>query len=1186
MRAAAGALAAALQDAPGTALGRVSVLGAAEREQLLSGWNQTGPVPGGGTVPGVFAGVAGAVPDAVAVACGGGCVTYGWLREAGSRAAGVLAGYGAGPGRVVAVAMGRSAGMAAVLLGVLEAGAAYLPVDPGYPAARVAFMLGDCDPAAVVADAAGAAALGAAAGTVPVLLAGAGGELAAAAGAPGRVPGRVTGLPGGAGADLAAAYVMYTSGSTGVPKGVVARHRDVTALAADRLWAAGHGRVLAHSPAAFDASTYEVWVPLLGGGTVVLAPEGPLEPAALEQLAARYQLSAVFLTTALFNVVAAQRPAALGAAAVVLTGGEAASAEAMRLVLGACPGLVLGHVYGPTEATTFATCCELPGPDRVPGVPPVGRPLDGTRAYLLDGFLEPVPAGTAGELYLAGAGLARGYHQRPALTAGRFTACPYGPPGQRMYRTGDLARWASDGNLVFAGRADEQVKVRGHRIEPGEAEAVLAACPGIAQAVVTAREDTPGDRRLAAYIVPASPAVPADPAGPGPAGAGPDPAALAAAARAYAAARLPDYMVPASVTVLDALPVTAHGKVDKKALPAPDYAAARAGGRGPATLREEIICTAFADVLGLETAGPGDNFFEIGGHSLLAMRLVSRIRSALGVELSVRAIFETPTPAGLAGRLASAETARLPLTATERPERIPLSFAQQRLWFLWQLEGPSPVYNVPAAVRLTGDLDAAALAAALADVAVRHEVLRTVFPAENGQPYQLITDAEGLELELLAAGAEETAATVATLAAEPFDLALELPWRARLLRTGPREHVLILVIHHIVGDGWSIGVLARDLSMAYAARRDGRAPEWVPLPVQYADYALWQRELLGDEADPDSILARQVAYWRQALIGAPEELTLPYDRPRPAVPSYSGHAVPVVIRADLHRQLAALARTSSTTMFMVIQAALAVLLTRLGAGDDVPVGSPTAGRTDEALDGLVGCFLNNLVLRTDVSGNPAFDVLLERVREVGLGALAHQDVPFERLVEVLAPTRSAARHPVYQVVLAVQNNAPVALELPGLRTGPAPSGSAVSAQVDLDVDLAEAFEEGSPAGMRGTVIVAADLFDAATANLIAQRLVRVLEAVAAQPQAHVSAVPVLGAAERSRVLSEWSGAGCGVGGEMLAGLFAGQVAVRPDAVAVACGEGLVTYGELDAAAGRLAGCWPGWGRGRSRWWRW
>ncbi len=831
--------------------------------------------------------------------------------------------------------------------------------------------------------------------------------------------------------------MIYTSGSTGVPKGVAVPHGALANLAA------GLGPVLAPGPGpavvlqfasfSFDASVLDVAVTLTAGGRLVIAgAPDRADPAQLTVLARRAGVNAASVAPSLLAVL---DPAALAGVTRLLAGSEPVTA---RLAATWAPGRELVHGYGPTEATVITATARLDGSGQ--DQPPVGTPVANTRVFVLDRWLDPVPAGVAGELYVAGAGLARGYLGRASLTADRFTACPFGTTGQRMYRTGDLARWTPGGQLVFCGRADDQVKIRGYRIEPGEVEAVLAAHPGVARAAVTVREDTPGDRRLVGYVIPAGP--------------DPDPD-LAAAAREHAAARLPDHMLPSAVVVLQELPLTPSGKLDRAALPAPDRAGDADGGREPATVAEELICGLFANLLGLERVGPDDDFFALGGHSLLAVRLASRVRSVLGAELNITTVFEAPTPAGLAAVLAQAGAhgpARAPLAQRVRPERVPLSFAQQRLWFIAQLEGSSAVWSTPMALRLEGDLDVLALEAALGDVVVRHEVLRTVFGVADGQPYQRVLGAGELGWELpvtAVAGEEDLPGAVARAAAEPFDLAVQIPVRARLLAAGPgdstgeRVHVLVVVIHHIATDGWSAGIFARDLAAAYGARRQGGAPDWEPLPVQYADYAIWQRELLGGDDDPGSLLAQQVAWWRQALAGAPPELALPADRPRPPVPSHRGHAVPLTVPADVHARLAGLAREQGVTMFMVIQATLAVLLDRLGAGEDIPVGTAVAGRTDEALDDLVGFFVNTLVLRTDVSGDPEFTVLLGRVREFWLGALDHQDVPFERLVEDLAPDRSLARHPLFQVMATLQNNAaPISAGLPGVRAFAVPAGKA------------------------------------------------------------------------------------------------------------------------------------------------
>ncbi|WTN46695.1 amino acid adenylation domain-containing protein [Streptomyces sp. NBC_00631] len=1171
-------LVAALEAAPERPLSRIEVLPDAERAHLLAGWNDTATETVDTTLPQLIDQWVTSSPDAVAVVQGDDRLTYAELDARAARLAGVLAAHGVGAESVVAVMLERSLDLVVALLAVWKAEGAYLPVDPSYPTERVGLMLADGGPVCAVTTR-GLAGILPRALDVPVVCVDDPGvaEQAVTAGPAGVAEPAVVAGPAavaGPGRPDAAAYVMYTSGSTGRPKGVVVSQRDVVARAMDRCWEESvPTRVLGHAPYAFDASVFELWVTLARGGTVVLAPAGELDGGLVRALVGAHGLSHAWVPAGLLRVLAQEDPECFSGLREVLTGGDVVPSQTMTAVLEACPGLTVRPVYGPTETTFCVTQYAVEGGPAVPETPPLGRPMDNTRVCLLDGGLRPVPRGVVGELYLAGAGLARGYHGRPGLTAERFVACPFGAPGERMYRTGDLARWTADGQLVFAGRADEQVKIRGFRVEPGEVEAVLSGCPGIAQAVVVVREDTPGDKRLTAYVVPdhvvpeagdgsaAESHLPADPV-------------------TFMGRLLPEYMVPSAVVVLDELPITANGKVDRAALPAPEYSST-GSSRRPATADEEILCHLFADVLGLEQVGVEDDFFELGGHSLLATRLVSRVRTVFGVDAGVRMLFEEPTPAALAARINATAPAWVGLAPWERPERVPLSFAQRRLWFLAQLEGASPTYHIRAALRLSGRVDVDALGAALSDLVARHEVLRTVFPVVDGEPFQqVLTPAEvGEVLQVAQAAEEQVADLVAAETGRAFELAAEIPLRALLVETGPDVYVLVLVLHHIAGDGWSMGPLARDLSQAYAARCAGREPGWEPLPVQYADYTLWQRELLGAEEDPDSVLAGQVGYWRETLAGAPEELVLPTDRPRPVVASHRGHTVALDVPAEVHARLVALAREQGVTLFMVVQAALAVVLFRLGAGEDIPIGTAVAGRTDQALDDLVGFFVNTLVLRTDLSGDPSFTDVLTRVRESSLAALEHQDVPFERLVELLAPGRSLARHPLFQTMFTWQNNATAALHLPGVQVRPMAAGE-MPAKFDLDVTLGEAPGGGGRAnGLSGSITGAADVFDVASVEGVAGRLVRVLGAVAVDPGVRVHEVDVLSGGERERVLVEWSGVGVVGSGVVVPVLFAGRVAVDPGGVAVVCGEGEVTFGELDERVSRLAGVLVGRGVG-------
>ncbi|SHF01502.1 non-ribosomal peptide synthetase [Streptoalloteichus hindustanus] len=1549
-------------------------------------------------------------------------LSYVDLNGRANRLARWLVARGVGPEWTVGLALPRSVELVVSLLAVLKAGGAYLPLDPDLPARRLAHLVEDGAPALVLATGRTAQALPDQAAPCWSL------------DDPG-VVGELRGLPA---TDLAeserraplspwhAAYVVHTSGSTGEPKGVVVSHTGVGALVAsqrERLGVGPGSRVLQFAPVSVDAAFWEICMGLLTGAALVLAPADRTLPGRpLARTLTEHRITHLTLPPSALAELSPHDDVL--ADATVVVAGEAFPADLARRW---APGRRVVNAYGPSETTVCATMSDpLSGKEN----PPIGRPVRGTRVRVLGPDLTPVAPGETGELYVAGPGLARGYRGRPARTAERFVADPFGPRGTRMYRTGDLVRRRADGELEFVGRADDQVKVRGFRVEPGEVEAALVDHPAVARAAVVLREDAAGDPRLVGYVVPDRAAVaglaaaadehvaewrevyealyargpastsstygvnstygvdgtdsplgedfsgwrssydgepipleqmrewravtveriarlrprrvleigvgaglllahlaprcesywgtdfsaavienlrrqvagdpelaarvelraqPADvldglPAGhfdtvvlnsvaqyfphgdylvdvlgrvlglvaeggavfvgdvrnrrlhrcfhtevqlrrhaggersdpaalraavdravatdrellvdpdffaafaarnslvagvdlrvrrgrhhnemsryrydvvlrrkPAPAEhercwegeklcwerevgdlralsdrlirlrptrlwltgvpnarlrpaldavralargefpdlarpahlsademskvdmvdpvgtvdavdpeafhdlgaalgyrvattwapaddegrldvlmeadtrasslcldmswfpvdrtAGADPGGrdngsivpigrmsarwfsrytnnpsaarhargLPARLRAHLRECLPEHMVPATVVVLDALPLTVSGKVDRKSLPAPGIPAT-VGGRAPRTPVEARLCALFAEILGVPGVTIDDSFTDLGGHSLSATRLVSRIRAVLGAELPVRAVFEAPTVAALVDRLGD-RPLRPPLARRPRPDVVPLSFAQRRLWFLHCLEGPSATYNVPLAMRLSGRLDRAALTAALRDVLDRHESLRTILSDDGGNPRQVVLADARPEVVVRRA----TEATLARLVRDEgrrgFDLRAEIPIRAALFELDDRppgsesEHVLLLTLHHIACDGWSLGPLWRDLATAYAARVVGVAPDWEPLPVQYADFTAWQRDLLGvdgDHQDPRGQASGQLAYWTDKLAGLPEEVTLPTDRPRPAVSSYRGGAAPVEIDPALHAGLLDLAQRTGTSLFMVLHAGLAALLTRMGAGTDLPIGTPIAGRTDDALEQLVGFFVNNLVLRTDTSGDPRFRDLLAKVRELDLAAYAHQDLPFERLVEALMPTRSLARHPLIQVMLAVQNAPAGEFRLPGLRARPERAHLG-TCRLDLVFSLAERpAPDGGPGGVSGVLEYDAELFDHGTAESVVARFLRVLRAVVADPDQRVSELDVLGARERRRLV-EWNDTARALPELPFPALFEAQVERTPDALAVEsvaapAGESL-SYRELNRRANRLA----------------
>ena len=808
----------------------------------------------------------------------------------------------------------------------------------------------------------------------------------------------------------------------------------------------------------------------------------------LGEVLQRYRVSTLWLTASLFNVIVDEAPQILSGVRQLLTGGEALSPTHVRAALKRLPDVQLINGYGPTESTTFTCCYRIPNPLEETRLSiPIGRPICNTQVYVLDRYLSPVPLGVAGELYIGGDGLARGYLNRPELTAEKFLPDPFSAvPGARMYRTGDLVRYRPDGNIEFLGRIDHQVKIRGFRIELGEIEAVLAEHASVRQAVVLAREDAPGDKRLVAYIVPRHAAF-----------------ADTDALRRWLREHLPDYMLPSAYVVLERLPLTPNGKVDRRALPAPQYGRTALANAfvAPRNSLEEVVAEVWCEVLKLERVGVHDSFFELGGHSLLAAQVVARLAKLLQVELPLRRLFEAPTVSDVAAEaekmLGAGEPRRsAPIVAVPRTGDLPLSFAQQRLWFLDRLLPARDTYNIPTAWRLRGRLDAPALQRSLEELVARHETLRTTFALNEGQPVQVIGSPQSIALEvtdlgaLLQAEREACALEIAdTEARQPFDLEAGPLLRAQLLRLAPEEHLLLLNVHHIISDGWSAGIFERELSSAYNAFVSGRELRLPELPIQYADYALWQREWLQGE-----VLEAQLAYWKAQLADLPT-LTLPTDRPRPAVMSYRGARAAFDLPEPLSHSLKALGRREGATLFMTLLAAFQVLLYRYSGQEDIAVGAPIAGRRRSELEPLIGFFANTLVLRVDLSGNPRFRELLARVRESALGAYTHQDLPFEKLVEELAPARDLSRNPLFQVMFVLQNAPGSALALEGVQVSRLPLETH-TAKFDLSLSVRETAE-----GLRASWEFSTDLFDAQTIERMARHFERLLEGIVADPAA-------------------------------------------------------------------------------------
>ncbi|MBF6436317.1 non-ribosomal peptide synthetase [Nocardia cyriacigeorgica] len=1098
---------------------------------------------------------------ALAVDAGELTMTYGDLDAWSNRFARVLLRRGVGREVFVVLALTRSLESVVAVWALAKTGAAFVPLDPSHPVERIEHMLTDSKaPIGVTVTEIGESLPG----TIDWLLLD---DLPTMRRAMTVSAHPITDAERGGPIDLdQTAYLIYTSGSTGKPKAVLVSHRGIANLAAGKRETLGidaSAAVLQVASPSFDASVSELVMAHSAGARLVVAPPEVYGGSELQRLLRTRRVTHAVITP---SALATMEPTDLSELRVLAVAGEAATPE---LIARWAPGRRMVNVYGPTEFSVWAT-----GPAELTAGAPItiGGPIRGASALVLDTWLRPVPVGVAGELYLAGPALARGYFNRPALTAGRFVAYPSGNAGERMYRTGDMVRWVRDGDsalaLEYLGRSDFQVKIRGLRIELGEIDAVLSAVDDVEYAVTIGRAGPAGATVLVSYVLPV-------------AGATLDPEQL----RAHVAAELPGYMVPAYLVVLDEIPLTPVGKLDRAALPVPDFAAARRPYLAPRGPVEQAVAEVFADVLGSERVGADESFFELGGNSLSATRVVARVNAALGSTIALRDLFDAPTVAQLSARIVPAidgARGRFVLAPRVRPDRVPLSPAQQRMWVLNRMDPASAAYNIAVALRLTGDLDLAALRRALGDVVGRHESLRTIYPADAEGPRQVVIGAEVATPALEITNTDDGAALrvrIAELTGAGFDITEQPPLRLglfRLIGTAEPEHVLVLVVHHISADGYSMAPLATDLMAAYARHRSVAVggpsttvteSEQAPLPVQYADFALWHRELLGDEADPESLAAQQIRYWTETLAGAPDVLDLPADRPRPAVQSMRSADVPLTIDPALHRRLTELAATTETSVFMVLHATLAAVLARLGSTDDIVIGTPVAGRGDAALDRLVGMFVNTLALRTPVDQRLSFAEFLASVRGRDLDAFAAADVPFERLVQVLDPPRSTAHHPIFQVSLSLQNFVEPMLELPGLRVQ-VQDFQRDSAQFDLILDLRERFGPGGPEGVQGLLTYATDLFEPDTAATLARRWVRLLAAVVADPGAPLAEIDLLDDAERAELVPVRGPGSAGT--TTLAQLLARSAQRYPDRPAIIADGRTRTYRDLDTDSDRLA----------------
>ncbi|EPH0542234.1 amino acid adenylation domain-containing protein [Serratia marcescens] len=1133
-------LAQALEQAPETPVCSLAVVPEAERELLLHGWNRTErDYPLDQTLAALFEQQVRRTPHATALVSGTESLSYAQLNARANRLAHALIARGVGPDSRVAVCAERGLNMVTALFGILKAGGAYVPLDPAYPGERLQYILQDADPVLLLADAAGRAALG-----EPVTP-----QLALEAALPETLSAENP-APRAQASHLA--YVIYTSGSTGKPKGAMNEHRGVVNRLVWMQEAYGltaADTVLQKTPFGFDVSVWEFFWPLMVGARLVMAkPEGHKDPDYLSRAIEQYGVTTLHFVPSMLQSFLADGQAATrcGQVVRVMCSGEALPAALVVEFYRRLPQAELHNLYGPTEAAVDVTAwhCSREA-DRVSV--PIGRPIANTRIYLLDERGQPVPLGAVGELYIGGVQVARGYLNRPELTAERFLSDPFAPGG-RMYRTGDVARYLANGDIEYLGRNDQQVKIRGFRIECGEIEAALATHPAVREAVVDARA-VGDDKRLVAWVVPAADVAEET---------------LAGALRQHVSAALPDYMVPSAWVVVAALPLSPNGKLDRRALPEPQGAQSQAAYEAPQGEHETLLAAIWRELLNVERVGRHDNFFELGGHSLLAVRLTNRLQQ-MEWQLPLQVLFANPTLLALAQQLRRTDEALPPIEAMPRGAALPLSFAQQRLWFLTQLEGLSETYHIPLALSLRGELDLPAWRQSLDALYARHEALRSRFVTVEGQPQAHILPADALPLTVHDLRGRQDAQSQARQLAQrlteaPFDLTQGPLVRAALIRLADEEHLFLLTCHHIISDGWSTGILLRDLGALYGALRRGDADPLPPLPLQYADYAAWQRRYLTPER-----LAAQAQYWRETLSDAPALLTLPTDRPRPTVQSFSGGEVPIAIDAELTQALRQFSRQHGGTLFMTVLAAWSLVLARMAGQQELVIGTPEANRGRLETESLVGFFVSTLALRIDLRDDPDLPTLIARIRHAVLAARENRDLPFEQVVELVNPPRHLGYTPLFQVMLAWQDGSVRDISLPGLQAESAELGYQI-AKYDLTLDLAERDEQIS-----GTLNFATALFDRATAERYGVYLVQVLRAMATnatQPASHLDLLP---AAERELLLYGWNRTAEVYPAQSSAHVLFEQWAQRtPDAVAVVNDRDSLSYAQLNAHANQLA----------------